>query len=203
MHAHHKIRRNMINKLQKRAFTLIELLVVIAIIGILASLIIVSLSGARGKAQDTQRKNNARNLDTALSQFYLDSNNAYPSAAGTGAAGGIDIGTTSTCTAPLGAALVGADRYLTSATACGDPAATPLAHRYFTDTTGANNATRYTIAWLLSSQSENVTATGNGIYQAATGGVLTIPSGTPNIAAATTTLTAFGTSKVFAVYGPQ
>ncbi|MDP3993143.1 MAG: type II secretion system protein [bacterium] len=73
----------MIKTLQKRAFTLIELLVVIAIIGILASLIIVSLSGARQKAQDTQLKNNIRNITTGLEQFSLDqaSPPSYPTAA--------------------------------------------------------------------------------------------------------------------------
>ena len=63
---------------RNKGFTLIELLVVIAIIGILASIIIVSLIGVRERARDARRKSDLRSLRTAL-ELYYGKNKKYPS----------------------------------------------------------------------------------------------------------------------------
>lgn len=60
-------------------FTLIELMVVIAIIGILSSMISVSLSYARMKARDARRISDLTQIRTALELYYSD-NGKYPSA---------------------------------------------------------------------------------------------------------------------------
>ncbi len=47
-------------------FTLIELLVVISIIGLLSTLAVISLNGAREKARDAQRLSDVKQLSTVL-----------------------------------------------------------------------------------------------------------------------------------------
>lgn len=60
-------------------FSLIELLVVVAIIGLLASVVFVSLNKSRVKARDAKRLSNMRQLITALELYYSD-NDGYPEA---------------------------------------------------------------------------------------------------------------------------
>lgn len=177
----------------RKGFTLIELLVVIAIIGILAALVIVSLSGARQKASDTQIKNNARNLDTALAQYYLDNNNAF-----------VVSGVANVETA-LATPLAG---YLTGSAAFNHPGTD--AKYVSTALTGAN----YAQAWTLRSGTEAPIASGNGIYctnggvptagacgaAGTAGSVVTPATGALTLTGMTTT---YNGSRAFVTYGPQ
>ncbi len=62
-----------------KGFTLIELLVVIAIIGLLSSIVLASLQGARSKARDTQRIAQLKSVEKALVLYSIDNNGLLPS----------------------------------------------------------------------------------------------------------------------------
>lgn len=58
------------SNLLQAGFTLIELLVVIAIVGLLASVVLVSLNSAREKSRDTKRKADLAQLQKAIEIYY-------------------------------------------------------------------------------------------------------------------------------------
>lgn len=62
---------------RKTGFTLIELLVVIGIIGVLSSIVLVSVDDARKKARDTKRLQEVRQIMNAL-ELYRADNGHYP-----------------------------------------------------------------------------------------------------------------------------
>lgn len=68
-------------------FTLVELLIVIAIIGILTSIVIGSTNASRGKARDTRRIADMKEIQLALAVYY-DVNKVYPASLSTLAATG-------------------------------------------------------------------------------------------------------------------
>ncbi|MFA6909287.1 MAG: type II secretion system protein [Patescibacteria group bacterium] len=67
--------------MRKKGFTLIELLVVIAIIGILSTIGLVALQGAREKARDADRKSSVAQIRTGLALYY-DDYQGYPANTG-------------------------------------------------------------------------------------------------------------------------
>lgn len=63
---------------KQRGFTLIELLVVIAIIGILSSVVLASLNGARKKGRDARRISDLKQIQLALEMYYDSNSSEYP-----------------------------------------------------------------------------------------------------------------------------
>ena len=57
----------------QKGFTLIELLVVIAVIGMLASIVLVSLGPVRKKGRDARRMSDIRQINLAMEMCYPDS----------------------------------------------------------------------------------------------------------------------------------
>jgi prepilin-type N-terminal cleavage/methylation domain-containing protein len=66
-----------LRKFNQKGFTLIELLVVVAIIGLLSSVVLISLNTARSKARDAKRLADIRQVSSAL-EIYFNDNGSYP-----------------------------------------------------------------------------------------------------------------------------
>ncbi len=66
------------NKLKSKGFTLIELLVVISIIGMLSSIVLVSLQSARAKSRDAVRYRNLHEIRTAIELYRSNNNGLVP-----------------------------------------------------------------------------------------------------------------------------
>lgn len=62
---------------QNKGFTLIELLVVISIIGLLSSVVLVSLNSSRVKARNSRRVSDVNQISKALELFF-NTNFSYP-----------------------------------------------------------------------------------------------------------------------------
>jgi prepilin-type N-terminal cleavage/methylation domain-containing protein len=76
----------MSKKIKNYGFTLIELLVVIAIIGVLASIVLVSLGGARAKASAAKAKSDLAQIMTAIELWQSDNVNVARLGVGSGTA---------------------------------------------------------------------------------------------------------------------
>lgn len=63
--------------MKQKGFTLIELLVVIAIIGLISSIVLVSMGGVRAKARDAKRKADIAQIARAIELFY-NATESYP-----------------------------------------------------------------------------------------------------------------------------
>ena len=57
---------NYLKQNRKKGFTIIELLVVISIIGLLSTISVVSLNGARIKSRDAKRVSDIKQIKTGL-----------------------------------------------------------------------------------------------------------------------------------------
>lgn len=73
-----------VRKHESKAFTLIELLIVIVIIGLLAGILMPTISYALSVAYSTRAMNRIHTLTDGISFYYNDNNNTYPGQRGTG-----------------------------------------------------------------------------------------------------------------------
>ena len=71
---------------QKSGFTLIELLVIVSVIGLLASVVLVSLNDARAKGRNSRRAEDANQLRNAFALSYSETG-VFPTSTDSGVSG--------------------------------------------------------------------------------------------------------------------
>lgn len=133
----------------KKGFTLIELLVVIAIIGLLSTLAVVSLNGARAKARDARRMSDLRATQSAIELWKSDNSDIIMTLPAAGAGAKFDIIQTMTNAA---------NNALTVYLPAGLPRDPVGTNKYFICT----NPTVGKNTYLIGATIENSVATGNG-----------------------------------------
>lgn len=69
-------------RFKNKSFTLIELLVVIAVIGLISSIVLVSMQGTRAKSRDAKRESDMKVIQTAIEMYVNDHNGQYFSTGG-------------------------------------------------------------------------------------------------------------------------
>lgn len=79
---------------REQGFTLIELLVAIAIIGLLASIVVVSMSDSRERGRDSARSSQAQELLKAVEMYYSDTG-GYPADGVADGGGAVQLSTIS------------------------------------------------------------------------------------------------------------
>lgn len=145
---------NKIKNMNKKGFTLIELLVVIAIIGLLSTLSVLALNGARARARDAKRIADVKQMQTALEMYYNDFN-VYPS----------DLFQLTTTTPPLMRVIPTAPTPADGGTACDSTNA--YVYTFNAGTTGTGSAS-YTLTYCLGAATGNVAS---GVHTATPAGI--------------------------------
>ena len=76
--------------IKQKGFTLIELLVVIAIIGLLAAVVLASLSGARNKGKDASAEESMASIRSQAELWSSNNGNSYGTANAASTEGSVD-----------------------------------------------------------------------------------------------------------------
>lgn len=164
--------------IKPNGFTLIELLVVISIIGLLASVVLVSINSARQKSRNAKRLADVNQIAKGLELFYNDAA-AYPTGTGNSGTGY----TTANTGAPFGSISLFASTaigsynltptFMTSVPSSPSPADGPCqasglnSNQYYYEASATGNT--YTLTFCLGQNTGNFTAgvkhlTPSGVY---------------------------------------